>query len=166
MARFTGLIACATAAMHDPWRACGIRMRPITFLSEIQAGGPKVPLAGYLDLFPGTFPIAELLDHVPTEDGVERQRVHDMVGGQIGAEAGIVCVQHVLGRGRLDVVVAVVAGMKQQPCVALDANIADAQEQRASRLAMTFDPEQLARLIVLTNDRIETREKSAHAIAR
>ena len=44
-------------------------------------------------------------------------------------------------------------------------HIPDAEEQRASRLAVPFDPKQLARLLVLADDRIEAIELSAHTVA-
>jgi hypothetical protein len=57
------------------------------------------------------------------------------------------------------------AGVKQQRRVAVDADVADAQEQRAGGLAVALDPEQLARLIVLADDGIEARKLPAHAVA-
>jgi hypothetical protein len=70
----------------------------------------------------------------------------------------------VIGCGRCDVFVAVVTGMKQQRGVSVDADIPDAREQRAGRLAVAFDPKQLARLIVLADDRIEACELAAHSV--
>src|SRR5258708_35451198 len=52
--------------------------------------------------------------------------------------------------------------MKQQRGVPVDAYIPDAEEERAGRLTVALDAKQLARLIVLADDRVEARVFSAH----
>jgi hypothetical protein len=67
-----------------------------------------------------------------------------MVRGDVFAKLWIVGVQHVDGVGGRDVAAPVVACMNQERRAAANADIADGEEQRAGRLAMTVDPEQLA----------------------
>ena len=47
------------------------------------------------------------------------------------------------------------AGMKQQRCVALDADVADSQERRAGGLATTHNAKQFAAGIRLIDDRLQ-----------
>jgi hypothetical protein len=73
---------------------------------------------------------------------VKRQRLHVVVVDEIFSQFRNVGVQHPLGGGRMDVALAVVTGVEQQRRAALDADIAQAQEQGAERLAMTLDAKQ------------------------
>jgi len=59
------------------------------------------------------------------------------------------------GRFSRDVALAIVPGVKQQLRARLDAHVPDAEKQRAGRLAMAFDPEQLAAAIVYRHNRVE-----------
>src|SRR3984893_9752543 len=55
--------------------------------------------------------------------------------------------------------------MKQQGCAALDADVAQAEEQRAVRLAMALDAKQLAARIGAVDLRLEILDPSALAIS-
>ena len=93
---------------------------------------------------PRTFLVAELVDDHGTRDGVKCQRVHVAIVEDVLAQARVIRAQHTLRGTRIDIALAVVAGMKQQRRAALDADIAQAQEQRAVRLAMAPDAKQFA----------------------
>jgi hypothetical protein len=91
-----------------------------------------------------TFPVAEPVDDRAARNGVKFQRLHVVVVDEILAQFRIVGAQHPLRMGRMDIALAVVTGVEQQRGAALDADIAQAQEQRAVRLAMTLDTKQFA----------------------
>jgi hypothetical protein len=112
----------------------------------------------------GAFPITEFLDHIAAGYRVERQRVHVVVRHEVAAKARMIGAQPVSGRRSGDVLAAIVTGMKQQRGVWIDAHISDAEEQCAGRLAVTLDPKQFARLIVMADDRVEACELPAHAV--
>ena len=91
-----------------------------------------------------TFPVAERVDDRAARNGVKRQRLHVVIVDEILAQFGVIGVQHPLRGARMDIALAVVAGVEQQRGAALDADIAQAQEQRAERLAVTLDAKQFA----------------------
>ena len=64
------------------------------------------------------------------------QRLHVVVVDEILAQFRIVGAQHPLRMSDMDIAQAVVTGVEQQRGAALDADVAQAQEQRAVRLAM------------------------------
>ena len=72
------------------------------------------------------------------------QRLHVVVVDEILAQFRIVGAQHPLRMSDMDIALAVVTGVEQQRGAALDADIAQAQEQRAIRLAMALDAKQFA----------------------
>lgn len=97
---------------------------------------------------------------------MERERVHMVIGYEILTQAWLVGCEHVVGRLRGNIARAVVAGVEQELRVRLDTHVPDSKKQRAGGLAMTFDSEQLAAVVVLRDDGIETCELAAHAVAR
>ncbi len=130
----------------------------------IVAGSPEPSLIVSRS-WSGTSPITELLNHVAPGDRVKRQRIHGVDRCQVVLQAVVVGAHQMIGRRRADSFVAVMAGVKQQLCAAVDADVPDTQEQRAGRLAMAFDAKQFARRVVLSDHWIESRELAAHAIA-
>src|SRR5215472_4503446 len=113
-----------------------------------------------------TFPVAKLLDYVAAGDGVKFDRVHILVRNDVVAKLGVVGVQHMLRGPRQDCPrVHGVAGMKQQGRAALDTDVPDAEKQRAGRLAASLNSKRLTRLIVLLDDRVETRRRTSIAVA-
>ena len=75
---------------------------------------------------------------------MERQRVHVVMVHHILAQLRIIGAQHPLGRFGADVALTVVAGVKQQPRAAFHADVTDPEKQRAVRLTVPLDAEQLA----------------------
>jgi hypothetical protein len=95
---------------------------------------------------------------------MECQRVHVVVRHKVLAQFWLIGRQHMVGRFRRDVALAIMPGVKQQLRARFDAHIPDAEKQRAGRLAMALDPEQLAAAVVFRNDRVEACELAAHAV--
>ena len=75
--------------------------------------------------------VAELVDHLAARDGVECQCVHVVVRHKVLAQFWFIGRQHVVGRFRRDVALAIMPGVKQQLRARLDAHIPDAEKQRA-----------------------------------
>lgn len=91
-----------------------------------------------------TFPIAEPVDDRAARNGVKRQRLHVVIVDEIPAQLRIVGAQHPLRGACMDIALAVVTGAEQQRGATLDADIAQAEKQRAVRLAVALDAKQLA----------------------
>ena len=113
-----------------------------------------------------TLSIAEFLNQVPAGNGVEIHCIHVMVRYEIRAKPGIVRVQKMLGGRCDDVAVSIVPGMEQKICAGIDADVSDAEEQRAGGLAMPLDTKQLTRSVMVIDDRIKLGETSAVSKAR
>ena len=113
-----------------------------------------------------TLPIAELLNQVSAGNGVEIQCIHVVIGDEIRAKPGIVRVQKMLGVRYVDIAVSIVAGMEQKICPRIDADVSDAEKQRAGGLAMPLDAKQLTRSVMVIDDRIKLGETTAVSIAR
>lgn len=109
------------------------------------------------------FLVAELVDDHGAGNGVKRQRIHIMIIDDVLAQGRVIGVQHPVGGIRIDIALAIVAGMKQQGRAALDADIAQAEKQRAVRLAMPLDAEQLATGIGAVDLRLEILDPPALA---
>jgi hypothetical protein len=75
---------------------------------------------------------------------VKFQRRHVVIVDEIPAQLGVIGVQHPLRGARMNIALAVVTGVEQQRGAALDADVAQAQEQRAVRLAVALDAKQFA----------------------
>ena len=91
-----------------------------------------------------TFLVVEPVDDRAARNSVKCQRLHVLVVDEIFAQFRIVGAQHPLRRACMDIALAVVTGVEQQRGAALDADVAQAQEQRAIRLAMALDAKQFA----------------------
>lgn len=105
--------------------------------------------------------IAELLDHVDARDRMEIERLHVAVFDHEAAQLRIIGVLHMPGRGERDIAFAVVAGVKAENRVALDADVPDRQEQRAGGIASPDDAKRGAGLVIFRDHRIEAGELSA-----
>ena len=92
------------------------------------------------------------------------QRIHVVIVEDIFAQLGVIGAQHPLRGAGVDVALAVVAGVKQQRCVALDADIAQAQKQRAVRLAVALDAKQFAAGVGALDLRLEILVPAALAV--
>src|SRR5450759_3384421 len=110
------------------------------------------------------FLVAELVDDHGARNGGKRQRIHVGIVHDVLAQARVVGVQHTTGGDSRDIAVAVVAGMKQQGGAALDADVAQAEKQRAVRLAMAPDAKQFATGIGAVDLRLEILDPPALAI--
>src|SRR4029453_6666045 len=95
---------------------------------------------------------------------MERQRLHVMAVTEILPQAAVVGIHHPRGGARVDVALPVMAGVKQKPRRARDADIAQAEKERAERLAVPLGTHQLARSVVLIDDRLKLRHPATLAI--
>src|SRR5262249_45380829 len=84
----------------------------------------------------------------------------------VAAKLRVIGVQHVFGGPRQNFCrVHGMTGVEQQCRTALDADVSDAKKQRARGLASALNSKQLARLIVLCDDRVEARRRTAPTVA-
>ena len=93
------------------------------------------------------------------------QRIHVVTIEDILAQPGVVGAQHPLGGDGVDIALAVMAGVEQQRRAALDADIAQAQKQRAVRLAVALDAKQFAAGVGALDLRLEILVAAASAEA-
>lgn len=115
------------------------------------------------------FVVAEAVDQHAARHRMKFVSVHVVAFEQVLPQSFIVAVQRRAACARVrtgDVLLDVVPGMEHQCRAALNANVADAEEQSASRFAGALDAKQFAAGIILPHDRQEIDHAPAFAEAK
>src|SRR5262249_23160230 len=104
------------------------------------------------------------LDHVLSGHREIVALLHSVMLIEVATQSLAIGGAHVsCGRER-NFALAAAPAVKAKTGAAFDADIADAKEQRACRLAAALDPEQLARTVEARHNRIVAREVAAHSV--
>jgi hypothetical protein len=93
------------------------------------------------------FPVTEAVDQFAAHQRMVFVAVHVMPFEQVPPQGLVVSIEHRAARARVrtgDVLLDIMAAVEHRRRVALDAHIADTQEQRASGLADSLDTKQFA----------------------